>query len=369
VEELVKHPRLPVWPAWFGIFYILLDLITGRPDWGAKLEDMFGGRVCPMIFDNTRASDPFLLVAHHRHSFNVFDPFRYIFRSVLMPEGFPAHPHRGFETVTYVLRGGLVHRDSFGIKKSYGAPPSADGSGEGGAVQWMTAGRGLMHEEMWRTGSATDNSDQELFQIWVNLPSRAKMVQPRMQLLGASEGQGRSSFAEVRELGPVPHVEPSPGVIVRVIAGSADGVASPVDTFSEMAILHVTLAAGAEWRWPRAIGWTCIIYTRRGDVEVAGRTVPVHSTVRLDRESEVVMLKGGPEGGDILLLAGAPLGEPIEMGANIVMNSRQELAQASTDMRFGAFGPVWEHTEDDESWIGRVSAHWGQLGLGVRLGF
>lgn len=105
-------------------------------------------------------------MAHHRHSFGAFDPLRYAFR-LLLPEGFPAHPHRGFETVTYVLKGGLVHRDSMGVKKSYGAPQETAGDGKDGAVQWMTAGRGLLHEEMWRTGDTWDSTDQELFQIWV----------------------------------------------------------------------------------------------------------------------------------------------------------------------------------------------------------
>merc|ERR1719327_2259291 len=164
------------------------------PKLGAFLEDRFGGRVCPMMLDKQDDS-PFLLMVHHRHSFNFLDPFRYLFRSVFMPEGFPAHPHRGFETVTYVLRGGLVHRDSFGVKKSYGAPPESDGSGEHAAVQWMTAGRGLLHEEMWRTGDTWDSTEQELFQIWVNLPASAKMVPPRMQMLREATEQERGEAA------------------------------------------------------------------------------------------------------------------------------------------------------------------------------
>ena len=246
-----KHPRLPVWPAWFGIVYILLDLLVGKPNVGAWLEDRFGGRVCPMIFRDTAASDPFLLVAHHRHSFNAFDPFRYLFR-FLLPEGFPAHPHRGFETVTYVLRGGLVHRDSLGVKKSYGAPKDSDGSGEDAAVQWMTAGSGILHEEMWRTGDVWESSDQELFQIWVNLPQTDKYASPRMQMLGRPDSENSLSAAklggmltEVHERGPVPTVKPVPGVSIRIIAGEADGVRSPVETFSDLAILHVTLQPGA----------------------------------------------------------------------------------------------------------------------------
>ena len=320
VENMEKHPRLPVWPAWFGIVYILLDLLLGKPSVGAWLEDRFGGRVCPMIFRDTAASDPFLLVAHHRHSFNAFDPFRYLFR-FLLPEGFPAHPHRGFETVTYVLRGGLVHRDSLGVKKSYGAPKDSSGSGSDAAVQWMTAGSGMLHEEMWRTGEALESSDQELFQIWVNLPKADKYTNPRMQMLGSSDTSESFSasklggmLTEVHERGPVPTVEPAPGVSVRIVAGEANGVRSPIETFSEMAILHVTLEPGAApqldlnskmngvrpgpgkvrcytnplqvWAWPKPATWSCLLYTRKGEAILKSdeeTPLPVHHTATLSR--------------------------------------------------------------------------------------
>jgi len=362
----VKHPRLPVWPAWFGLAYILMDLITGKPDAGASLEDQFGGRVCPMIFQDTAQTDPFLLIAHHRHSFNFLDPFRYLFR-LLLPEGFPAHPHRGFETVTYVLRGGLVHRDSFGVKKSYGAPFGSAGAGNDAAVQWMTAGRGLRHEEMWRTGGATDSTDQELFQIWVNLPARAKLTRPRMQMLGGENSLQHSDDSnhrvEVHELGPVPCAEPVQGVSLRVIAGEAEGVRSPVDTFSDVAILHVTLAPKARWSWPKPRGWTCIVYARRGEVSVGrpGGLLPLHCTATLDRRGDEVVLEAGLGGADLLLLAGAPLGERVEMGGNIVMNTPQELAEADRDLAYGLFGPVWQHTEKDGDWRLLVADHWDRL--------
>lgn len=362
----MKHPRLPVWPAWFGVIYILLDLIF-QPSFSAKLEDRFGGRVCPMIFRDTASTDPFLLVAHHRHSFFAFDPLRYLFR-FLLPEGFPAHPHRGFETVTYVLRGGLVHRDSRGVKKSYGAPKDASGDGEGAAVQWMTAGRGLLHEEMWRTGGEWESSDQELFQIWVNLPQKQKMVDPRMQMLGDLDIDGSSqlprqmlgpeSSVEVHERGPVPTSEPSKGVTVRVIAGEADGVSSPIQTYSDLAILHVSLEPRSVWTWPKPIGWTCLLYTRRGEVTVNTEQLPVHNTATLSRSCSEVSLAAGEDPAEVLILAGAPLDEPVAMGANIIMNSQQELAQANADLRMGMFGPSWEHTEDDGEWMRTVQEHW-----------
>lgn len=378
VDEIVKHLRLPVWPAWFGIVYIVLDLITGKPELGAALEDRFGGRVCPMLLDKTQ-SDPFLLVAHHRHSFNVVDPFRYVFR-MLLPEGFPAHPHRGFETVTYVLRGGLVHRDSYGVKKSYGAPDFADGSGEGAAVQWMTAGFGLKHEEMWRTGGALDSTDQELYQIWVNLPAKAKLVAPKMQMLGGHDApadkppqptaDGAAAWGrdvQVRELGPVPKSAPVdfPGVTVRVVSGEAAGVHSPVETYSDVAILHVTMEPGATWAWPRPAFWTCLVYVRRGEVAIGdpGTPLPVHNTATLGRRGapDTVELQAGDGGADVLILAGMPLGQHVEMAANIVMNTPREVAEANRDVERGLFGPTWSHEVDDEAWRAEVAGHWAWM--------
>lgn len=270
--------------------------------------------------------------------------------------------------MTYVLRGGLVHRDSFGIKKSYGAPADSDGSGDRAAVQWMTAGRGLRHEEMWRTGGAWDSTDQELFQIWVNLPASAKMVPPRMQMLRETTEQelgdaagGAPSVEGVRvdELGPVPKVQPEPGVTVRVVAGEACGVRSPVETYSELAILHATLEPGASWSWPRPQGWTCVAYMRRGEGVVNGGNVPVHHTATVGRTTAGLALEAGPEGCDLLLLSGRPLDEPVEMGGNIVMNSGLQLEEARRDLALGTFGPSWAHEEDDAGWRGVVAAHWG----------
>ena len=155
VSRVQRHTRLPVWPAWQGLPLVVLSQFPALRGVADRLEDLFGGRVCPMQF-NGNECDPFVLLVHHRHAFRPFDFFRPIFSAVIMPEGFPAHPHRGFETVTYVLpgRAGLTHRDSEGCKMRYGD----------GAVQWMTAGRGMLHEEMWDVDA---NVDAELYQVRV----------------------------------------------------------------------------------------------------------------------------------------------------------------------------------------------------------
>jgi len=130
--RISRPTRLPVWPAWQGVALGVASQLPGPfRSWADRLEDAFGGRVAPIQFD-PREADPFILLVHHRHAFRPLDFLRPLFSAAIMPEGFPAHPHRGFETVTYVLpgRAGLVHRDSEGCRMRYGD----------GAVQWMTAG-------------------------------------------------------------------------------------------------------------------------------------------------------------------------------------------------------------------------------------
>ncbi|CAM9996035.1 unnamed protein product, partial [Hapterophycus canaliculatus] len=160
------------------------------------LEDLWGGRVGVLQPADQTESDPFIMFVHHRHTFWPLDPFRPI-SNMFVPEGFPAHPHRGFQTVTYVMKGGMVHRDSMGLKQTYGA----------NAVQWMSAGRGILHEEMWDIKDKWEKADMELYQIWVNLPSTLKMTRPRIQLAG----KGTES--------PLPVATPSKGTQVIVVAG------------------------------------------------------------------------------------------------------------------------------------------------------
>jgi redox-sensitive bicupin YhaK (pirin superfamily) len=122
-----KFPRLPFWPVTHGLLIMLIDKLGFRES-SQQLEDSIGGRVCPMMLEGTTA-DPFILMVHHTHSFAWWDPFRWLVAR-LIPEGFPAHPHAGFCTLTYVLRGRVRHRDSIGCKQTYGE----------GAVQYLSAG-------------------------------------------------------------------------------------------------------------------------------------------------------------------------------------------------------------------------------------
>ena len=319
-----------------------------------------------MQFDADDA-DPFVLLVHHRHSFRPFDFFRPLFSAVIMPRGFPAHPHRGFETVTYVLpgRAGLTHRDSVGCKMRYG-----DGS-----VQWMTAGRGLLHEEMWDTERGTDH---ELYQLWLNLPPRAKLVPPRVQLLEPSaptsqrreppavverEGGTRVRRAPIRE-----DVLDGGAVHVRTLAAGVEtppGEAPPAEgaeTYSPVRIEHVELhGEGATHTMPLPDGWTCIVYVRRGAVSFGGgggdasEPTPMYNTVYFPRHGgdclEVRNAQAGGKSSDVLILSGEPLNAPIASSGTFVMNTEAELQRATADYQLGAFGIPWEPSLPDDEWV------------------
>lgn len=372
-----KSFRLPVWPAWNGIIFILLDLL-GLKELAAKAEDLFGGRVCPMFPDATEA-DPFILAVHHRHSFLKFDPLRAAFRSILLPEGFPAHPHRGFETLTYVLPGrrGLLHRDSMGLKMEYGD----------GDCQWMTAGSGILHEEMW-SNDLTDKSlqgavvDSELYQIWLNLPSRHKMTEPRIQLL-RPEAQELAYSAPPDEVSVIelPTVSPSAGVTVRVLAGQVGDVVSKVETFSDVSIMHTVIAPGSTWDLPLPADFTAMVYIRRGSSLVSSSSaglqpMPLHELVVFERFRTGSASAGLPDGirlrnnadapsdvADVFLLAGRPLREPVASAGSFVMNTEAEIRQAQIDFSTGPLSRSWDHELSDDGWKRHVAETYRQSGL------
>lgn len=348
-NRVVRHTRLPVWPAWQGLALVALSQVGQLRGVADRLEGRFGGRVCPISLD-PREADPFVLLVHHRHSFRKFDVLRPLFSAAIMPEGFPAHPHRGFETVTYVLPGrdGLTHRDSFGCKMRYGD----------GAVQWMTAGRGMLHEEMWDLGGAFH--EHELYQIWLNLPPGAKMEPPRVQLLGRPDSLcevERAGEMPVR-VGSYPMVELQGGrVQVRYLSdgtAAGDGNGRPgALTRSPVTVAHVTLAGGGvRHELPLPEGWTCLVYVRSGRVDVGGGTVASqYDMCYMGRTGGPLQIESVSDGGaDVLILAGQPIGAPVVASGTIVMNSQAQVDDALRDYQAGAFGLPWEHTATDAEW-------------------
>ena len=247
--------------------------------------------------------DPFLLFDH----FGSDDPRDYL-------AGFPMHPHRGIETVTYMLAGLVDHRDSIGNAGTIGA----------GDVQWMTSGGGILHEEMPKP----KDGRMEGFQLWVNLPARLKMSRPRYQEIPAAA---------------IPVVRRPDGVTVRVVAGEAEGVRGPVtEIAAEPEYLDVTIPAGAEYVQAVPEGHAALAYVFEGDGAFGGeggQVVPSPRMIVFGDGDRVQAKAAGKKAVRFMLLSGKPLGEPIARYGPFVMNTQAEIEQALEDLRRGTF--VW----------------------------
>jgi redox-sensitive bicupin YhaK (pirin superfamily) len=239
--------------------------------------------------------------------------------------GFPQHPHRGFETVTIVRRGLVDHSDSLGATARYG----------GGDVQWLTAGRGISHSEMFPLLDRERENPVELFQIWLNLPRAQKMVEPHF-----------SMFWNDR----IPRKVES-GVEITVIAGALDGVQPlppPPSSWAARAEAGVTiwtvrLAPGAEWTVPAGTHRT-LYFFRGGEIEAGGQKIPARHGFSIGDES--IRLKNGAEPSELLVLGGRPIAEPVAAYGPFVMTSPAEIQQAILDYRMGRFGR-WPWPSDD----------------------
>ena len=220
--------------------------------------------------------------------------------------GFPDHPHRGFETVTYMLDGRMRHRDNHGN----------EGVLVPGSVQWMTAGRGLVHSEM----PEQQEGRMRGFQLWVNLPARDKLCEPKYQ-----------EFAPER----IPVATPAPGVSVKVIAGEVDGAVGPIaQPATSPVYLDIALEPGATWTHALPVGHAGFVYAYEGAVEVGGQPVATRQLGVLD--GEVVSLHA-TSAARLLLIAGRPLREPVARYGPFVMNTREQLQQAFADFQAGKF--------------------------------
>ena len=241
--------------------------------------------------------------------------------------GFPAHPHRGFETVTIVRKGLIDHSDSLGAIARFG----------GGDVQWVTAGRGLVHSEMFPLLKTDEDNPLELFQIWLNLPSRNKMADPHFTMLWSEQVPRRVvEDAEGRK------------TEVAVIAGrfgDTGALAPPPDSWAaqadaDVAIWTLRMEPGAGFQLPPAVlaGTQRTLYFFKGDaVTVSGQLVRAPAAITLDPGVEVALVAGGAVA-EFLLLQGRPIGEPVAQYGPFVMNTQQEIQQAMQDYRRTQFG-------------------------------
>ena len=242
--------------------------------------------------------------------------------------GFPQHPHRGFETVTYVREGWCDHSDSLGAKARFGE----------GDVQWLTAGSGIVHSEMFPLFNVDASNPLHLFQIWLNLPAASKMVDPYFSML----------WNDV-----VPIVHPLPGSTVTIIAGQLGEVAAaapPPDSWASgengVEIWHVRLDAGASVELPAAAnGAHRVIYVfTDSDVAIDGDNVSGLTGVQLD--PAVAPRISVVEEAEFLVLSGVPIGEPVAQHGPFVMNDRAGIEQAFADYQRTGFGG-WPWPEDD----------------------
>jgi redox-sensitive bicupin YhaK (pirin superfamily) len=237
--------------------------------------------------------DPFVLLDEIKSD----DPDDYI-------AGFPMHPHRGIETITYMVKGNFRHKDSRG----------GGGLLSDGCVQWMTAGKGIQHSEMPET------NDDGLwgFQLWLNLPKRHKWVEPRYQHLSPEM---------------IPSVDRE-GISVKVISGTYEGTHGPAKNWVESDYFDVTLDNDALFRFEKDPGMSSFCYVREGSFSVNGTVVHEHELAEFDHNA-IVEIKGDSEKAAFLFIAGYPNNEPIVRGGPFVMNTEEEIYQAFEDYRNG----------------------------------
>jgi redox-sensitive bicupin YhaK (pirin superfamily) len=231
--------------------------------------------------------------------------------------GAPDHPHRGFETVTYMLEGEFEHEDSVGNK---GALASGD-------VQWMTAGAGVVHSEMPSKKLRRDGGRFHGFQLWVNLPARDKMIVPRYQEIPSSK---------------IPSVESPDGLArTRVVAGEALGKHAVIETRTPIQYVHYTLQPGADLVQAIDSAQRGYVYVFSGAAEVGGRRVAEGELALLGDGSGVrLSVPAGSEVAELLVLSGVPLDEPVAWAGPFVMNTREEILQAMKDYQAGRLGQI-----------------------------
>jgi redox-sensitive bicupin YhaK (pirin superfamily) len=229
--------------------------------------------------------------------------------------GAPDHPHRGFETITYMLEGEFEHEDSAGHR----------GTLRPGDVQWMTAGGGIVHSEMPSEKIQKEGGRVHGFQIWVNLPARLKMTRPRYQEVnGARIPEAKTPDGKAR---------------VRVVAGEALGVKAVIDTHTPVIYQDWTLDPGADVVTTVPADHNAIAFVFEGSVGIAGQEIKDGQLAVLD-EGDSVRFQGSARGGRLLLLAGVPLGEDVARYGPFVMNTEEEIHQAVRDFRSGKMGEI-----------------------------
>lgn len=258
---------------------------------GVHLRRVFGSNESPKL-------DPFLMLDDFRSD----SPEHYL-------KGFPWHPHRGIETITYLLKGDVEHRDSLGNTGVISA----------GDVQWMTAGSGIIHQEMPK---GDPQGAMHGFQLWANLPASDKMMPPRYREITADQ---------------IPIVELRNGVRIRVIAGVVDDIKGPMDDIViDPEYLDCTVPAGETYLHKTPPTYTAFIYVIDGTGDTDGTEI-INGTLVIFDDGEQLVVQAGDEAVRFLLFTGKPLNEPVAWRGPIVMNSQKDLEVAFREYREGTF--------------------------------
>lgn len=319
--------------------------------WSKEKEGMKEGqksilRIRPLGFQ-WETADPFLFCVHHedffpkgnaqlgpdpslfqgRHmgqDFIVKDGFR-MYHGSTVP-GFPGHPHRGFETITVVRTGLVDHADSLGAAGRYG----------NGDVQWMTAGKGVQHSEMFPLLNQDKDNPLELFQIWLNLPKKSKMVQPHFKMIWS---ESVPKFDEKDALGNQSHIEVLVGNLGKHHAKSAPPNSWAADEKNHVAIYNIHLEPNAEWTLPATEAGVnrTLFYYEGNRLNIAGQEIPHYHAVEVDPTVSLT-LKNSEETSKVLVLQGRPIGEPVVQHGPFVMNTKEEIYQAFDDYQKTQFG-------------------------------
>jgi len=308
-----------------------------------KMEPII--RIKPMGFQ-WETADPFLFCVHHEDNFPkgnevmgpavplsgrnmgddfiIKDGFR-MYHGKIVP-GFPGHPHRGFETITVVRKGIVDHADSMGASGRYG----------NGDVQWMTAGKGVQHSEMFPLIYKDQGNPMELFQIWLNLPKRHKMVEPHFKMLW-SDAIPKYIHKDKN----------NKKTTVEVIAGTLGDKKAPApppdswaaDPQNHVAVWNIKMEANSSWTLPKtAQGVNRTFYFYQGEtLQLAGEEIPKYNAVELRPDTDILLQNGNSEAG-ILVLQGRPISEPVIQYGPFVMNTKEEINQAFEDYHNTQFG-------------------------------
>ena len=326
-----------------------------------NMEESTIKKIRPLGFQ-WETQDPFLFCVHHEdffpkgndqmgpavslagrqigQDFLVKDGFRMYHGSVV--PGFPGHPHRGFETITVVRKGMVDHTDSMGASGRYGD----------GDVQWMTAGKGIQHAEMFPLIKKEKENPMELFQIWLNLPKKHKFVEPHFKMLWNDS---------------IPTYKKE-GVILEIIAGELAGLKAPApppdswaaDPKNEVAVWNMLLDAKTQWTLPKASeGINRTIYFFKGDeLKINDASLKAYHAADV-RADVAITLSAGNEKASLLVLQGRPINEPVVQHGPFVMNTKEEIQQAFQDYQETSFGgwpwPVSDPVHPREQ--GRFAAH------------